>query len=117
MTAYLTVSAACREIERQYGLAVRPQDLSNAFYRQRLRDELAPIIGGRRLIRRGSLPEIREVLTRHGHTPDLHDEVNNFFQGNVRGVRRIHAAPAQVVADAILRNPAQRVIVRLHLHF
>jgi len=61
---YLGVAEACAEMERRYGLNVRPQDVSNAFYRRWLPGERCPIVGGRRLIPRDCLPAISAALGR-----------------------------------------------------
>jgi hypothetical protein len=59
---FVNVSEAARE------LGARPQDISELFYKRRLRDDLAPIVGGRRLIDRTLLPVIRMQLKRAGKT-------------------------------------------------
>jgi hypothetical protein len=45
---------------------VRPRDISDLFYRRQLRDDLCPIVGGRRLIPEEYLHVIRAALTRCG---------------------------------------------------
>jgi hypothetical protein len=57
---YFSVAQAARAI------GARPQDVSAAFYKQQLRDDLAPIVGGRRLIHRSLLPVLIMVLRRNG---------------------------------------------------
>ena len=56
----LTVSEAARELE------ARPRDISQLFYQRKLRDDLAPIVGGRRMIDRSLLDVIRMELRRAG---------------------------------------------------
>jgi hypothetical protein len=61
---YLFVSQAARELGSQLGAEVRPQDLSNLFYRRALRVDLCPVIAGRRLIPREYLASIKAFLVR-----------------------------------------------------
>ncbi len=53
---YLSVSDAARE------LGAKPKHISDLLYQRELRDDLCPIIAGRRLIPRGYLPEILKAL-------------------------------------------------------
>ena len=62
----LTVSGAARELTRQLGREVRPQDISQLFATRILPDDLAPIVGGRRLIGRAILVQIANALHRKG---------------------------------------------------
>jgi hypothetical protein len=48
------------EIARPRG--IDPQRISMLFYRRRLRDDLCPIVGGRRLIPHDYVPEILRAL-------------------------------------------------------
>ena len=57
---YLTVSQAARR------LGARPRDISDLFYRRHLRDDLCPIVGGRRMIPEGYLDLIAAALRRQG---------------------------------------------------
>ena len=57
---YLTVSEAARR------LGALPRDITNAFYMRQLRDDIAPIIGGRRVIPMDYLNVVRMVLKRNG---------------------------------------------------
>ena len=66
MGEILTASAAARELSGQLGQEVRPRDISLLFYFRELRDDLAPIVGGRRMIDRALLPEIARALRRRG---------------------------------------------------
>ena len=59
-TDLLAVSEAARVI------GAKPRDVSNLFYRRELRDDLCPLVGGRRVIPREYLPEIERVLRRAG---------------------------------------------------
>ncbi|HEX8522934.1 MAG TPA: hypothetical protein VF669_11795 [Tepidisphaeraceae bacterium] len=63
MSEQLTVSDAARE------LGANPRDITNAFYDRLLRDDIAPIIGGRRMIPRSYLDVIAMVLRRAGKLP------------------------------------------------
>lgn len=57
---HLSVSEAARRI------GARPKDISDLFYSRELRDDLCPIVAGRRLIPQSYLDVIRMVLRRHG---------------------------------------------------
>ena len=46
-------------------LGVKPRDVSDLFYRRELRDDLCPVIAGRRLIPAEYLSEIESALRRH----------------------------------------------------
>lgn len=59
--AYLSVSQAARRLH------ARPRDISDLFYRRQLRDDLCPIVGGRRLIPEDYLDMIATELARTGH--------------------------------------------------
>ena len=65
---YLSVSEAARRLK------ARPKDISDLFYRRRLRDDLCPIVAGRRLIPEDYLDRIAQVLKREhrpvGNDPD-----------------------------------------------
>ncbi|MGE5610362.1 MAG: hypothetical protein ACM359_14000 [Bacillota bacterium] len=56
---YLSVSEAARS------LGAKPQDISALFYKRELRDDLCPIVAGRRLIPEEYLDMIRMALMRH----------------------------------------------------
>jgi hypothetical protein len=58
--SHLSVSEAART------LGANPRDISDLFYRRQLRDDLAPIVGGRRLIPVEYLDLIRMALRRNG---------------------------------------------------
>jgi len=58
--SYLSVSEAARR------LGARPKDISDLFYRRQLRDDLCPIMAGRRLIPESYLDMIALVLKRAG---------------------------------------------------
>ena len=57
---YLSVSEAARR------LGARPKDISDLFYRRALRDDLCPIVAGRRLIPETYLGMIGLALKRAG---------------------------------------------------
>ena len=57
---YLSVSEAAQR------LGARPKDISDLLYRRALRDDLCPIVGGRRLIPEEYLDAIAMVLKRAG---------------------------------------------------
>jgi hypothetical protein len=54
----LSVSEAARRLK------ARPKDISDLFYRRLLRDDLCPIVAGRRLIPEDYLDRIAQVLKR-----------------------------------------------------
>ena len=57
------------EVARRIGAA--PKDISDLFYRRELRDDLCPIVAGRRLIPEFYIDVIVMVLRRHGRSvPD-----------------------------------------------
>ncbi len=56
----LSVSEAARR------LGARPRDISDLFYRRELRDDLCPIVAGRRLIPASYLDTIAAALRRRG---------------------------------------------------
>lgn len=63
---YLTVSEAARELSGTCGGVVRPRDISDLFYQRELRDDLCPLVGGRRMIPTDYLPLIADQLRRRG---------------------------------------------------
>lgn len=72
MPDHLIVSEAARALTDQLGEDVRPRDISTLFYLRELRDDLCPIIGGRRLIPHSYLPEIVSALRRHRKIKEAH---------------------------------------------
>jgi hypothetical protein len=71
---YLFVSQAVRELEKQFRIFVRPQELSNFLYRRGIPGALCPVIGGRRLIPIGALPLIAKALGEHCPVQDTQTE-------------------------------------------
>lgn len=61
MSQHLSVSEAARQI------GAKPRDISTLFYNRVLRDDLAPIVGGRRMIPAAYLDVIRMALKRAGY--------------------------------------------------
>ena len=59
---HLSVSEVARRLE------ARPRDISDLFYRRALRDDLCPIVAGRRLIPEDYLDVIAMVLKRAGRS-------------------------------------------------
>lgn len=51
------------EVARRIG--ANPKDISDLFYRRELRDDLCPIVAGRRLIPESYIPVIEVALKRH----------------------------------------------------
>ena len=66
--SHLSVSEAARK------LGANPRDISDLFYRRELRDDLCPIVAGRRLIPPDYLEMVRMVLRRHGRPVTPSDE-------------------------------------------
>jgi hypothetical protein len=50
-------------------LGASPREISDLFYGRELRDDLCPILAGRRLIPESYIPEIERALRRHGRLP------------------------------------------------
>lgn len=69
MESSLTVSDAARRISETTQSEVRPRDISTLFYERIVRDDLCPIIGGRRLIPESYLGVIESALRRRGCLP------------------------------------------------
>jgi hypothetical protein len=59
MENYFSVSDVARR------LGATPRDISDLLYRRELRDDLCPIIGGRRLIPESYIHQIEAALMRH----------------------------------------------------
>jgi hypothetical protein len=60
MPEMLSVSEASRL------LGANPRDVSDLLYRRELRDDLCPVVAGRRLIPRAYVEQIRRALRLHG---------------------------------------------------
>lgn len=65
MSDHETVSGVARK------LGANPRDISDLFYRRLLRDDLCPIIGGRRLIPPDYIDTIAAALRREHKLPRL----------------------------------------------
>jgi len=65
--SHLIVTQAARRIDP----SVRPEDISILFYRRKLRDDLCPIVAGRRMIPESYLPEIAAALRKAGKLPPV----------------------------------------------
>jgi len=63
---FLSVSEAADELTRILGQPVPPRRISDLFYLRELRDDLCPVIGGRRIIPRTYLPMIGMAMRRRG---------------------------------------------------
>jgi hypothetical protein len=50
-------------------LGARPKDITDLFYARKLRDDLCPIVSGRRIIPADYLDAIRAALVREGKLP------------------------------------------------
>jgi hypothetical protein len=61
------------EVGRKIG--ANPKDITDAFYRGLLRDDIAPIMAGRRMIPESYLPMVEMVLRRLGklHRQEVSD--------------------------------------------
>lgn len=62
----LSVSDAARELSQELREEVRPRDISRLFYERDLRDDLCPIVSGRRVIRRDYLSMVVMAMRRRG---------------------------------------------------
>lgn len=58
LSQYMTVGEVARR------LGARPKDVSDLLYRRELRDDLCPLVGGRRLIPETYLDEVEAALRR-----------------------------------------------------
>lgn len=68
---YLSVSEAARE------LGAKPKQISDLLYQRELRDDLCPIVAGRRLIPRSYLPTVASVLAERGFIDTTTDLVES----------------------------------------
>jgi hypothetical protein len=64
VNVFITVSEVARVLAMEMGVAVRPRDISDLFYRRDVPESLGPLVGGRRLIDSTDLPGIRAALER-----------------------------------------------------
>ena len=62
----ISVGEAADDLTDRLGETVRPRWISDLFYGRELRDDLCPIIAGRRLIPRSYLPTIMMAMRRRG---------------------------------------------------
>ena len=62
----LSVGEAAGELREQLRQDVRPRWISTLFYDRELRDDICPIVAGRRLIPRTYLPMIAQAIRRRG---------------------------------------------------
>ena len=69
MSNLLTVSDVARALSEELGVDVGPRDLSDLFYKRLLRNDLCPVVGGRRLIPSGYVAEILTILRARGVVP------------------------------------------------
>jgi hypothetical protein len=60
------------EVARRLG--ANPREISDLFYRRDLRDDLCPIIAGRRLIPESYVPQIEAALRHHSRSLGMEDE-------------------------------------------
>ncbi len=66
MPEYLIVSEVARAIQEATGASVNPRDISTLFYQRILRDDLCPIVGGRRMIPADYVKQVENALRRAG---------------------------------------------------
>lgn len=59
VTEALTISQVARMLEAEMGFPIPPRVISDLFYQRVLEEDLGPLVGGRRLIRRDAFPKIR----------------------------------------------------------
>lgn len=67
MSALLTVSDVARQLSTKLGRVILPRHISQLYYDRELRDDLCPIVGGRRLIPADYVPQVEAALGRHGY--------------------------------------------------
>ena len=72
---YFSVSEVARK------LGVTPRSISDLFYQRELRDDLCPIIAGRRLIPESYLPQIEAVLRHNKRLIPLRDREGDSGKG------------------------------------
>lgn len=65
MSEFLSVGDCARRLK------VSPREITNLFYLGKLRDDLCPLIGGRRLIRPEYVSQIEWALRRAGKLPAI----------------------------------------------
>ena len=75
MSNHFNVSEAARRLSRCLGAEIPPRDISDLFYKRQLRDDLCPIVGGRRLIPDDYLPTIQKALLRRQSSRNERREV------------------------------------------
>ena len=66
MSDHMSVGEAADHLSRELGVTVNPRWITTLFYERRLRTDLCPIVGGRRLIPQSYLPMIAMALRRRG---------------------------------------------------
>jgi hypothetical protein len=76
MSNHFSVSKAARRPSGSLGAEVPPRDISDLSYERHLRDDLCPVVGGRRLIPGDYLPSIQEALLRRQPSLDNRQEVS-----------------------------------------
>ena len=57
-------------------LGAKPKDISDLFYKRELRDDLCPVVAGRRLIPESYLDQIEAALRRNGRIVRGRGETN-----------------------------------------
>ncbi|MBX7073100.1 MAG: hypothetical protein K1X71_08115 [Pirellulales bacterium] len=67
MNALLTVSDVARQLSNKLGRVILPRHISQLYYDRQLRDDICPIVGGRRLIPADYVPQVEAALRRHGY--------------------------------------------------
>ena len=76
MPAFMTVSDVARNLGQRFQVVVPPRVISDLFYQRELRDDVCPMVGGRRLIPQDYLPAIAAALRKRGLIQNMKDEVN-----------------------------------------
>lgn len=64
-----TVSQVARLLTESTGAIINPRDVSNLLYDREVRDDLCPVVGGRRLVPSECVPLIEAALRRKGLIP------------------------------------------------
>lgn len=98
----LSVSEAARR------LGAKPKDISDLFYNRQLRDDIAPIVAGRRVIPEGYVHVIGDALRRNGRqiaeAQDENAEMVKAWRDVLKAARATRNAEAEARAVAALRE-------------
>ena len=94
----LSVSEAARR------LGAKPKDISDLFYNRQLRDDIAPIVAGRRVIPEDYVHVIGDALRRNGRQVSEEQDENAEIIDAWRGVLESARATRNAESDARARD-------------